>query len=124
MLSEKFPIIVGLSSSDTVSDPVLSVNNLLSCRADAILSFYVGGIAPNGAVFAMDIYPNTGGPSTQTLFSIRDGTTNSVAFAAELSDYTASESQITFYRKDSSSGTLIAVATPSLTLTKGNLISC
>ena len=121
MLSEKFPIIVGLSATDTVSDPILSVKNILRCRADSILSFNMEGIAPNGAVFAMDIYPYTGGPSTQTLFSIRDATTNSVAFAAELSDST---NKITFYRKDSSSGSLVAVATPSLTLTKGNLISC
>ena len=105
---------------DTVSDPSLGLYNLLQCRADSILSFVVGsGAAPNGAVFAMDIYPYSGGPSTQTLFSIRDGSTNSVSFVAELSDST---SKITFYRKDSISGSLVAVDTPSLTLTQGNLI--
>ena len=107
--------------SDTTSDPVLSVNNLLRCRADSILSFKVGGVAPYGSIFALDIYPySTGGPSTQTLFSIRDGKTNSVAFVAELSDSTASTSEINCYRKDSISGSLVAVAIPSLTLTKGN----
>ena len=109
-------VLVGVSTSDTTSDPVLSVNNLLRCRADSILSFPVGGIAPNGATFAMDIKPYSGGPSTQTLFSIRDGSTNSVSFAAEITD---SAGEITFYRKDSISGSLVAVATPSLALTKG-----
>mgnify|MGYP000964122600 CR=1 FL=1 len=99
-----------------MSDPVLVANNLLQCRADSILSFIVGSGAPNGGVLAMDIYPYSGGPSTQTLFSIRDGSTNSVSFVAELSDST---SKITFYRKDSINGSLVAVATPSLTLTKG-----
>ena len=109
-------VLVGVSTSDTTSDPVLSVNNLLRCRADSILSFPVGGVAPNGATFAMDIKPYSGGPSTQTLFSIRDGSTNSVSFAAEITD---SAGEITFYRKDSISGSLVAVATPSLALTKG-----
>ena len=98
-----------------MSDPVLSVNNLLQCRADSILSLNVGGSAPNGAVFAMDIFPHPDGPPTQTIFSIRDGSTNSVSFAAELSDST---SEITFYRKDSS-GSLVAVASPTLALAKG-----
>ena len=111
------PIFVGLSTSDTISDPDLSVENILHCRADSILSFNVGGSAPNGAVFAMDIYPYSGGPSTQTLFSIRDGSTNLVSFAAELSDST---NEITFYRKDSITSLLTAVATPSLTLTKSD----
>ena len=112
-------IVVGLSTADTVSDPVLGVPNLLQCRSDSILSFNVGGSAPNGAVFAMDIYWYSGGPSTQTLFSIRDGSTNSVSFAAEISD---SSNKITFYRKDSFSGSLVAVATSSLTLTKSDFI--
>ena len=120
LLSKKFFIFVGLSTADTTSDPVLSVKNILSCRDDSILSFNVGGVAPNGAVFAMDIYPYSGGPSTQTLFSIRDGSTNSVSFTAELSDST---SKITFYRKDSISGSLMVIATPSLTLTKGLFLS-
>mgnify|MGYP000960593013 FL=1 len=108
---------LGLSTSDTLSDPVFSVKNVLRCRADSILSFNVGAAGPNGAVFAMDIYPYSGGPSTQTLFSIRDGSTNSVSFAAELSDST---NQITFYRKDSVTGMMTAVATPSLQLPKSN----
>ena len=95
------------------------MKNILRCRANSILTFNVGGVAPKGAVFAMDIHPYTDGPSPQTLFSIRDGSTNLVSFVAELSDSTGSTSEITFYRKDSS-GSLIAVATPSLTLTKGN----
>ena len=115
----RYTIFVGLSTSDTSSDPALSVKNLLRCRADSILSFNVGRGASNGAIFAMDIYPYSGGPSPQTLFSIRDGSTNLVPFVAELSDSTGSTSEITFYRKDSS-GSLIAVATPSLTMTKGN----
>ena len=102
-----------------MSDPALSVKNILRCRADSILSFNVGSGASNGAIFAMDIYPYSGGPSPQTLFSIRDGSTNLVSFVAEFSDSTGSTSEITFYRKDSS-GSLIAVATPSLTMTKGN----
>ena len=69
----------------------------------------------------MDIYPYSNGPSPQTLFSIRDGSTNLVSFAAELSDSTASESEITFYRRDSITNLLTAVATPSLPLPKGNL---
>ena len=105
--------------TNTMNNPVLGVNNLLRCRADSILSFDVGDPAPKGAVFAMDIYPYSGGPSTQTLFSIRDDSTNSVSFAAELSDST---SKITFYRKDSVTGLLTAVATPPLTLAKGNFI--
>ena len=108
---------VGLSTSDTTSDPVFSVKNILRCRPDSILSFNVGAGGPNGAVFAMDIYPYSGGPSTQTLFSIRDGSTNLVSFAAELSDST---NEITFYRKDSITSLLTAVATPSLTLTKSD----
>ena len=99
-----------------MSDPVLGVPNLLQCRANSILSFNVGGSAPNGAVFAMDIYPYSGGPSTQTLFSIRDGSTNKVSFTAELSDSTG---KITFYRKDSVTSMMTAVATPSLALAKG-----
>ena len=63
----------------------------------------------------MDIFPHPDGPPTQTIFSIRDGSTNSVSFAAELSDST---SEITFYRKDSS-GSLVAVASPTLALAKG-----
>ena len=102
-----------------MSDPALGVPNLLQCRADSILSFNVGVVAPYGAIFAMDIYPHPGGPPTQTLFSIRDGSTNSVSFAAELSD---SSGEITFYRKDSLNG-MIEVATPSsVTLAKGNFI--
>ena len=106
--------------TDTISDPVLDVKNIMRCRADSILSFTVGGVAPNGVVFAMDIYPYSGGSSAQTLFSIRDGSANLVSFAAELSDST---NQITFYRKDSISGLMVAIATPSLTLTKGDVIS-
>ena len=64
----------------------------------------------------MDIYPYSGGPATQTLFSIRDSSTNLISFIAEYSDTT---SKITLYRKDSD-GSLNAVATPSLILTKGN----
>ena len=90
----------------------------MRCRANSILSFNVGGVAPNGVVFAMDIYPNSGGPETQTLFSIRDSSTNSIAFVAEYSD---TPRQITFYRRDSD-GSLNAVTTPSPTLTKGNFI--
>ena len=85
---------------------------------NTILSFNVGGVAPHGSIFALDIYPYSEGPSTQTLFSIRDSSTNLISFVAEYSDST---SQITFYRKDSS-GSLNAVATPDLNLTKGNLI--
>ena len=110
---------LGLSDSDTLFDPILSVNNVLSCRVDSILSFNVGGTAPlNGAVFAMDIYPYSGGPATQTILSIRDSSTNLISFVAEYSDTT---NEITFYRKDSS-GSLNIVAAPSLTLTRGNII--
>lgn len=70
-------------------------------------------------VIAMDIQPYSGGPSTQTLFSIRDSSTNAVSFVAELSDSTG---KITFFRKDSS-GVLTAVATPSLSLIKSILLS-
>ena len=101
-----------------MSDPILGVPNLLQCRADSILSFNVGGVAPYGAIFAMDLYPQSGGPPTQTLFSIRDSSTKLVSFAAELSD---SSGEITFYRKDSN-GSLVAVATPSLVLAKGKFI--
>ena len=117
LLYQEFPFFIGLSTSDTTSDPVLNVKNILRFRADSILSFNVGGIAPNGAVFAMVIYPYSGGSPTQALFSIRDGSTNSVSFAAELSDST---NEITFYRKDSITGLLTAVATPSLPLPQGN----
>ena len=108
----------GLSVSDTDFDPILDVNNVLSCRPDSILSFYVGGVVPNGAVFSMDIYPYSGGSDTQTILSIRDYSTNTISFVAEYSDTT---SEITFYRRDSND-TLTAVATPSLALTKGNFI--
>lgn len=107
---------LGLSMSDTTSDPVLDIsNNLLRCRADSILSFNVGSTAPNGAVFAMDIYPYSGGPSTQTILSIRDASTNNVAFVVELSGVTG---EITLYRKDSG-GTLTA-SPASLSLTPGD----
>ena len=66
----------------------------------------------------MDIYPYSGGPTTQTILSIRDYSTNTISFVAEYSDTTG---KITFYRRDSSD-TLTAVATPSLALTKGNFI--
>jgi len=73
---------------------------VLNCRANTILSFSVGGTTgPNGIIIAMDIRPLSGGPSTQTLFSIRDSSTNVVPFMAELSDSTG---YLTFYRKDSS----------------------
>ena len=118
LFSSKFSFFlpVGISDSDTLFDPILSVNNVLSCRLDSILSFNIGGVAPNGAVFSMSIYPYSGGPATQTILSIRDSSTNAVSFVAEYSDTT---SKITFYRKDSS-GSLNAVATPSLTLAKSN----
>lgn len=97
-----------------MSDPYLSIDNVLNCRANTILSFNVGGIAANGTVIAMDIQPYSGGPSTQTIFSIRDSSTNLVSFVAELSDSTG---YITFYRT-SSSGQLNTIATPSLALAK------
>ena len=91
---------IGLSASNTVSDPQLNIDNVLNCRANAILSFSVGGTsAPTGIVIAMDIRPLSGGPTTQTLFSIRDSSTNVVPFMAELSDSTG---YLTFHRKDSS----------------------
>ena len=62
------------------------------CRVDSVLSFNAGGVASNGAVFAMDIYPNSGGPETQALFSIRDSSTNSISFVA---DYSGTTRQIT-----------------------------
>ena len=88
-----------MSSTDTVSDPVLNIHNILNCRANSILSYSIGGTAPNGIIIAMDIKPLSGGPATQTLFSIRDSSTNTVPFMAELSDTTG---YLTFYRKDSS----------------------
>ena len=88
------------------------------CRVDSVLSFTVAGVVPNGAVFAMDIYPHSGGPTTQTIFSIRDSSTNLISFVAEYSDST---DQITFKRLDSG-GSMTAVATPTPILTKGNFI--
>ena len=94
---------IGLSASNTVSDPQLNIDNVLNCRANTILSFSVGGTsAPTGIIIiiiAMDIRPLSGGPTTQTLFSIRDSSTNVVPFRAELSDSTG---YLTFHRKDSS----------------------
>ena len=63
----------------------------------------------------MDIYPYSGGPETQTILSVRDSITNLISFVAEYSDST---DQITFKRLDSG-GSMDAVATPNLTLTKG-----
>ena len=92
-------LFIGMSSTDTTSDPVLNIDNVLNCRANTILSYSIGGTTPNGIIIAMNIRPLSGGPATQTLFSIRDGSTNAVAFVAELSDTTG---YLTFYRKDSS----------------------
>ena len=90
-------ITLGISSSDTVNDPLLSPLNTLSCRAGTILSFNEGQAASDGFIVAMDIKPYSGGPSAQTLLSLRDSSTNVVSFVAEISDSTG---YITFYRKD------------------------
>ena len=91
-------VFLGMSSTDTMSDPVLNIDNVLNCRANTILSFSIGGIVPNGIIISMDIRPLAGGPATQTLFSIRDSSTNVVPFWAEIEDDTG---YITFYRKNS-----------------------
>ena len=89
---------VGLSSSDNVDDPDLNIDNVLNCRKSTILSFSAGGSSAAGFIIAMDIRPLTGGPSTQTLFSIRDSLSNAVPFKAELLDSTG---YLIFYRRDS-----------------------
>ena len=71
---------------------------MLNCRKNTILSFSAGGTSATGFILAMDIRPLTGGPSIQTLFSIRDSLSNAVPFTAELSDSTG---DLFFYRRDS-----------------------
>ena len=108
-----------MSESDTVSDPIFSIFNVLNCRTNSILSFNTGLTAPDGIVISMDIQPLSGGPSTQTLFSIRGSNSNIVALVVELTD---ADGSISVYRRDSGSGSLVLVGTSTTNLQKSNLL--
>lgn len=106
----------GLSPSDSVSDPTFGPDNTLQCRSDTIFTFGVGTVATDGLVIAMDIKPYSGGPSTQTIFSIRDITSNIVPFVVNLDDATGTVTVV----RTNSDGSPVTVASSPAPLVKGN----
>ena len=54
--------------------------NILQCRPDKLTSFPLNGaISTKGLVAAMHLYPHSGGPALQTIFSVRNTVTGSIS---------------------------------------------
>ena len=65
-----------VSSQDVVFGPY----NILECRPGQITSFPMSAnITRKGMVMATHIYPYSGGPANQTIFSLRNAVTNYVS---------------------------------------------
>ena len=65
--------VVGYSLSQSTQTPLLGPYNVLMCRPGEIASFPLNSsITKEGLIVAMDFYPYSDGPSTQTIFSIRN----------------------------------------------------
>jgi len=108
---------LGLSSAATTSYPNTGAYNVLYCRPGTYLSFSTGASTTNGLVVAMNAYfysAYVSAGNTQTIFAIRDSSTNYVSLTAELMP--SSTIQIS---QQTSSGTWAVVLTsPILTLGK------
>jgi len=61
--------------------PLLEAYNILNCRIMSILSLNVGASTTNGIVIAMNIIPLDTITPNQTIFSVRDNSTNKVSLS-------------------------------------------
>jgi hypothetical protein len=72
--------ILGYSASQSAQGPAFGPYNVLMCRSGKIASFPLNtSISQDGLVVAFDFYPYSGGPMIQTIFSIRDKSTNFIS---------------------------------------------
>ena len=70
----------GYSTTQSAEDPTFGRYNILRCRAGQIASFPLNAtISRNGLIVALDFYPYSDGRPTQTIFSIRDTSTNTIS---------------------------------------------
>ena len=77
----------GLGLSSLSSEyPDFGPFNSLMCRPGKIASFPFGSaIIPSGLVVAMDFYPYLAGPDVQTIFSLRDNSSNFISLRCDYS---------------------------------------
>lgn len=64
----------------SAEDVSFAAYNILECRSNKIASFPLNAtISKKGFVVAIDLYPYSGGPALQTIFTIRNIVTNEVS---------------------------------------------
>ena len=90
----------GYSLTQSAGDPSFGPYNTLMCRPGQIASFPVNSsISKDGLVVAMDFYPYPNGPSTQTIFSLRNTGNDFVSLRA---DYFMASGALNIWRNPSS----------------------
>ena len=76
--------LLGFDSVASSQDPAFGPYNNLMCRSGQIASFPLNAsISTKGIVVAMDFFPYPNGPTTQTIFSIRNTATNVVSLRCD-----------------------------------------
>ena len=70
--------------TQSIPAPSFGPYNTLMCRPGKIASFPLSGsIYNDGLIVAMDFYPYADGPSTQTIFSLRNTATNFISLRVD-----------------------------------------